>query len=160
VHPLDGTDARILLALDEDPHASTMALAHRLGLSRNTVHSRLRRLESSGALAPHSRRLQPAAVGRGLLAFITLSISQNEGAQASQALAAIPEVVEILAITGDGDLLARVVATDTTDLYRITELVLQAPGVVRTSTAIALWEVQPLRLGPLLQQHSGALDPP
>jgi DNA-binding Lrp family transcriptional regulator len=150
---LDATDARILLALDEEPQASVMALANRLGLARNTVHARLRRLEDGGALGPHSRRLDPAALGRGLLAFITLSISQAEGARAGEELTRIPEVIEILAVTGDGDLLARVVARDTADLYRVTELILQAPGVVRASTSIALLEVQPMRLAPLLDQH-------
>jgi len=152
---LDATDARILLALDDDPQASVMALATRLGLARNTVHTRLRRLEDSGALGAHSRRVDPAALGRGLLAFITLSISQSEGDRAGEELARIPEVVEILAVTGDGDLLARVVARDTADLYRVTEQILQAPGVVRASTSIALLEVQPMRIAPLLEQHAG-----
>jgi len=62
-------------------------------------------------------------------------------------------VVEILAVTGDGGLLARVVARDTADLYRVTELILQAPGVVRASTSIALVEVQPGGIAPLLHQH-------
>ena len=156
---LDATDARILLALDADPQASVMALATRLGLARNTVHARLRRLEDGGALGPYSRRLDPAALGRGLLAFLTLSISQREGERAGEELAQIPEVVEIHAVTGDGDLLARVVARDTADLYRVTELILQAPGVVRASTSIALLEVQPMRIAPLLEQSAGGRTP-
>ncbi|GAA4316657.1 Lrp/AsnC family transcriptional regulator [Klenkia terrae] len=155
VHTLDATDARILLALDEDPSASTMALATRLGLARNTVHARLRRLESDGALQQHSHRVDPHSLGRTLLAFMTLSLSQSQGSEgAAAALAAIPEVVEVLATTGDADLLARVVAVDTADLYRITELVLTAPGVERASTSIALVEVVPMRLAPLLAQRA------
>ena len=150
---LDATDARILLALDDEPQASVMALATRLGLARNTVHARLRRLEDSGALGAHSRRLDPAALGRGLLAFITLSISQGRGDLAGSELALLPEVSEIRGVTGDGGLLARVGARDTAGLSRITELVVQAPGVVRASTSIALLEVQPMRIAPLLEQH-------
>jgi len=154
VHTLDATDARILLALDEDPQSSTMALATRLGLARNTVHARLRRLEDDGPLREHSRRVDATALGRHLLAFMTLSLSQREGsAETARALAGIPEVVEVLATTGDADLLARVVAVDTADLYRITELVLAAPGVQRASTSIALAEVVPLRMAALLQQR-------
>src|SRR3712207_6876560 len=48
---VDATDARLLLALGEDPRASVMALSQRLGLARNTVQARLARLESNGALA-------------------------------------------------------------------------------------------------------------
>ncbi len=155
MHTVDATDARILLALDEDPQASVMALSTRLDLARNTVHARLRRLESDGALREHSRRLDTATLGRGLLAFMTLALSQSEGARATASLAAIPEIVEVLATTGEADLLVRVVAVDTADLYRITELVLAAPGVVRASTSIALVEVVPFRLAPLLHQRAG-----
>ena len=66
-----------------------------------------------------------------------------------------PEIVEVLATTGEGDLLARVVAVDTADLYRVTEQVLAAPGVVRASTSIALVEVVPFRLAPLLHERAG-----
>ncbi|MEI4271516.1 Lrp/AsnC family transcriptional regulator [Klenkia sp. LSe6-5] len=156
MHTLDATDARILLALDDDPQASTMALATRLGLARNTVHARLRRLEDDGPLREPSRRVDITALGRTLLAFMTLSVSQRDAqAETAAALAAIPEVVEVLATTGDADLLARVVAVDTADLYRITELVLAAPGVERASTSIALVEVVPLRIAPLLEQRAG-----
>ncbi|KQS71343.1 Lrp/AsnC family transcriptional regulator [Modestobacter sp. Leaf380] len=154
MHSIDATDARLLLALDDDPQASAMALSTRLGLARNTVHARLRRLEDGGTLGAHSRRLDTAALGRGLLAFMTLSLSQSEGSQATAALAAIPEIVEVLATTGEGDLLVRVVAVDTADLYRVTEAVLAAPGVVRASTSIALVEVVPFRLAPLLHERA------
>ena len=152
---LDATDARILLALDDDPQASVMALATRLGLARNTVHARLRRLEDGGALGPYGRRLDPAALGRGLLAFLTLSISQREGERAGEELAQIPEVVEMHAVTGDGDLLARVVARDTADLHRISSLVVGVPRVVRTSTSIVLHEVAAMSIDLLLRRHAG-----
>ncbi len=61
--PLDATDARILSALDDDPAATALALSRTLGLARNTVHARLRRLESGGALGPVSRRIRPSALG-------------------------------------------------------------------------------------------------
>jgi len=41
---IDPLDARILLALDDDPEATTLALSRRLGIARNTVHARLRRI--------------------------------------------------------------------------------------------------------------------
>ena len=52
---VDALDARILLALDADPRATTIALADRLGLARNTVQARLKRLEENGRLREPSR---------------------------------------------------------------------------------------------------------
>lgn len=150
----DAFDARILLALDADPRATTIALADRLGLARNTVQARLKRLEESGLLREPSRRVDPAALGYPLLALITLSISQRVGQPTREAILRIPEVVELLVTTGDGDLLARVVAQDTKDLHRITGLLLEAPGVVRSNTTIVLLEVQPFSLRSLLERHA------
>ncbi|MEW2117840.1 Lrp/AsnC family transcriptional regulator [Streptomyces sp. NPDC005474] len=152
---LDAVDARILLALDMDPRATTVALADRLGLARNTVQARLKRLEEDGQLREPSRRVDPTALGRPLTALITLSISQRVGRPTSEAILRIPEVVELLVTTGDSDLLARVVARDTEDLHRITNLLLEAPGVVRSNTTIVLQEVQPFSVHTLLERHAG-----
>lgn len=49
---MDPLDARIALALDDDPDATILALAQTLGVARNTVHARLRRMAADGALKP------------------------------------------------------------------------------------------------------------
>ena len=149
---LDPLDARIMLALDEDPEATTLALARTLGVARNTVHARLQRITSAGLLKSPSRRLDPLALGYDLVAFVEMSISQAEAEDAITDLLAIPEIVEIHSTTGDADLLAKVLAGSTADLYRITNDILRIRGVLRTSTAISLLEVLPLRLTKLLEQ--------
>ena len=149
---------QVVAALDADPDATVVALAERLSMSRNTVQARLRRMRDSGALGAYSRRVEPAALGYPLMAFMTLSLSQRQGDLAAQQIVRIPEVVEILATTGDGDLLVRIVAKDTADLYRITNLVVAAPGVVRTSTSIVLHEVAPHSVDGLLRRHTSTPD--
>lgn len=139
-----------------DPRATTVALADRLGLARNTVQARLKRLEEDGQLREPSRRVDPAALGYPLLALITLSISQRVGQSTREPILRIPEVIELLVTTGDGDLLARVVAKDTEDLHRITNLLLEVPGVVRSNTTIVLLEVQPFSVRSLLEGHAGS----
>ena len=150
-HGVDALDARLLLALDDDPEATVLALAERLGVARNTVHSRLRRLTASGTLKNYSRRLDPAALGYPLVAFVSIAISQTDGHLATMGLQRHPEVVEIHAITGDADLLVKVVARNTEDLHRITNAMLTVNGVVRTNTAISLGEAMPLRMRALLE---------
>ena len=149
--PIDALDARILLALDADPDATTLGLSRELGVARNTVHARLRRLQESGALRAPSRRLDPRALGYELLAFVTLSISQASREAAVDGLSRIPEIVEMHAISGEGDLLARVVARDTQHLYEVTSAMLTIDGIARSSTTIVLAEELPSRMGPLLR---------
>jgi DNA-binding Lrp family transcriptional regulator len=155
VPDVDATDARLLLALAEDPRASVMALSQRLGLARNTVQARLSRLEGNGALGPLDRRVRPEALGYRLSAYVTVQVVQRSLADVSEALAEIPEVVEVTGLSGVADLLVEVVALDADDLWRITERVLAIPGVQRTDTALALRRFVEHRLGPLLERAAG-----
>lgn len=151
MHLIDALDAEILLTLDQDPQATVLSLSRTLGVARNTVHARLRRLASDGSLAPFSQRVRTEALGLPLLAFISISISQSSSDIAVAALQTIPEIIEMHATTGDADLLAKVAAKDPADLHRITNAMLAIDGVVRTSTAMSLVEVMPTRTLPLLQ---------
>jgi DNA-binding Lrp family transcriptional regulator len=155
VPDVDATDARLLLALAEDPRASVMALSQRLGLARNTVQARLSRLESSGALAPLDRRVRPEALGYRLGAYVTVQVAQRSLAEVSDGLACIPEVLEVTGLSGAADLLVQVAAKDADDLWRITEQVLAIPGVQRIDTALAMRRFIDHRLTPLLERTAG-----
>ena len=155
VPDVDATDARLLLALAEDPRASVMALSQRLGLARNTVQARLTRLESNGALAPLDRRVRPEALGYRLGAYVTVQVAQRSLAEVSDGLAHIPEVLEVTGLSGAADLLVQVAAKDADDLWRITEQVLAIPGVQRIDTALAMRRFVDHRLGPLLERAAG-----
>ncbi|MEU2618375.1 hypothetical protein ABZ642_09405 [Streptomyces sp. NPDC007157] len=44
-------------------------------MARNTVHVRLRRMATDGTLNPSSRRVDPAALGYGLAALMSLAVT-------------------------------------------------------------------------------------
>jgi DNA-binding Lrp family transcriptional regulator len=152
---VDTTDARMLLALGEDPRASVMALSQRLGLARNTVQARLARLERDGVLAPLDRRVRPEALGYRLGAYVTVQVVQRSLTEVSAALAGIPEVLEVTGLSGVADLLVHVVARDADDLWRISEQLLTIPGVQRIDTALALRRFVEYRVSPLLERATG-----
>jgi DNA-binding Lrp family transcriptional regulator len=149
---IDATDARLLLALSADPRATVMALSQTLGLARNTVQARLARLESGGVLDPFERRVRPEALGYRLGAYITVTVVQTSLAEVSAGLADIPEVLEVIGLSGAADLLVQVVAVDADDLWRISEQVLAIPGVQRTDTNLALRRFVDHRMTPLLER--------
>ncbi|WP_237496401.1 Lrp/AsnC family transcriptional regulator [Modestobacter sp. L9-4] len=152
---LDATDARLVLALAEDPRSTVLALAQRLGLARNTVQARLARLESAGVLDPFDRRVRPEALGYRLSAYVTVQVTQRGLDDVAASLAAIPEVLEVVGLSGVADLLVQVVALDADDLWRITEQVLAVPGVQRTDTNLALRRFVDHRMTPLLERAAG-----
>ncbi|WP_125611039.1 Lrp/AsnC family transcriptional regulator [Specibacter cremeus] len=152
MHDLDGTDARILLALLDDPRQSVVAMAQRLGLSRNTVQARMASLERRNAFLRYDHRISPAVLGYPLTAFISVHVQQQKLDSLATELAAIPEVLEAHGLSGRADLLVRVVSTGAEDLFRINGKILACDGVERTETSLAMSELVPFRVEPLLRR--------
>ncbi|MGX5694932.1 Lrp/AsnC family transcriptional regulator [Agromyces soli] len=148
----DAVDRALLGALAHDHRATVVALADRLGLSRNTVQARLARLEASGAFLPFERALDPAPLGYPLEAFIAVHVQQKRLAEVVERIAAIPEVLQAHGLSGSIDLLVRVVCRDAHDLFRIDGEILAIDAVERTETSLAMGELIPYRLRPLLER--------
>ncbi|MCP2258950.1 DNA-binding transcriptional regulator, Lrp family [Streptoalloteichus tenebrarius] len=152
---LDELDARLLLLLTDEPRLGVLECSRRLGVARGTVQARLDRLVRRGALRGFPPQLDLAAVGYGLTAFAILEIAQGRRQQVAERLAAIDEVCEVHATTGQGDLLVRMVARSNADLQRVIDEVVDVEGVTRTSTSIALSTPVPPRVRPLLERSLG-----
>ncbi|MEV8180364.1 Lrp/AsnC family transcriptional regulator [Specibacter sp. NPDC078692] len=152
LNELDGTDARILLALIHDPRQTVVAMAAQLGLSRNTVQARMASLEKRKAFLPFDHRINASTLGYPLSAFISVHVQQQKLGALATSLAAIPEVVEAHGLSGRADLLVRVVSTGAEDLFRINGKILACDGVERTETSLSMQELVPFRMTPLLER--------
>jgi DNA-binding Lrp family transcriptional regulator len=137
-HAIDELDVRLLRELDAAPRVGVLELSRRLGVARGTVQARLDRLVRRGVIGSFAPTLDPEALGYGVTAFATVEIRQGSGAVVLGHLRGIPEVLEVHTITGQGDLLCRVVARSNADLQQVLDRVTQFPEIVRTSTVIAL----------------------
>lgn len=136
---LDDLDVALLRELTGGERVSVVDLARRLGVARGTAQARLDRLVRRGVVADRSPRLSPAAMGLPVTAFVTLQIRQGVGhGPVVEHLDGIPQVLEVHTVTGDGDLLLRVVARDTTDLQEVLDRVVASTDVLRTSSVVAL----------------------
>jgi DNA-binding Lrp family transcriptional regulator len=136
---IDKLDARLIDLLAAEPRIGVLEASRRLGVARGTVQARLDRLRARGVITGYGPDVDPAALGFGVTAFVTLEIRQAGGHDpVAVKLAAIAEVLEAHTITGQGDMLCRVVARDNADLQRVIDAIVDVPGVMRTSTVIAL----------------------
>ncbi|HEX2298960.1 MAG TPA: Lrp/AsnC family transcriptional regulator [Pseudonocardiaceae bacterium] len=153
---MDELDARLLLLLADEPRLGVLECSRRLGVARGTVQARLDRMAARGVLRGFPPQIDLAAMGYGLTAFAVLEIAQGRRAAVTDRLTAIDEVCEVHATTGQGDLLVRMVARSNDDLQRVIDAVVAVPGVVRTSTSIALSTPVPSRFRPLLERLTGS----
>jgi DNA-binding Lrp family transcriptional regulator len=152
---MDDLDATLIRLFADHPRIGVLEASRRLGVARGTVQARLHKLTAAGVITGWGPDLDPEALGYPVTAFLTLEISQATADQGghevvARHLAGIPEVLEAHTITGAGDMWCRVVARSNSDLQRVIDAVLQHPGIVRSSTVIALAEQVPYRVLPLL----------
>ena len=137
--------------LEKVPRIGVLELSRRLGVARGTVQARLDKLIGRGAIRGFGPQVSPEAIGFGVTSFVTLEISQRYGHTAvARHLADIPEVLEAHTITGSGDVLCRIVARSNADLQRVIDQIVGYEGIVRASTIIALAELIPYRVLPLV----------
>ena len=149
---LDRIDLELLSALADDHRATVVALADRLGLSRNTVQARMLRLERSGVFQSFERAMSPAALGLPIEAMISVVVRQADIPRITADLAEIPEVIQAHGLSGQVDLLVRVAARDTQHLFDVDGRILAIDGVERTETSLVMGEVIGYRVKPILEE--------
>lgn len=149
---IDDTDTKLLLALARSPRDTIVALATRLGMSRNTVQARLAGLEKRNVFLSFDRRIDPVAVGYPLTAFITIHVQQQKLDAIVRQIAQIPEIIQGHGLSGQADLMVRVVCLDADDLFRVTGTIRECDGVDRTETSLVMNELIPFRMQPLLER--------
>lgn len=149
---VDAVDVALLNALIAHPDSTNSAISETTGLARNTVRARRARYTEEGILRSFERRIDPSFLGYPLNAYIQTKVKQRKLDAVGQALAEIPEVLEVQGISGAYDLLVLVTARDAEDLYRIAGRVLSIEGVKRTDTGLVMRELVRYRIRQLLQQ--------
>ncbi|WP_424814836.1 Lrp/AsnC family transcriptional regulator [Roseococcus sp. YIM B11640] len=139
---LDGTDRRILRALQRDGRISIVALAEAVGLSPTPCQRRVRRLEEAGAIRGYAAQIAPARVGLPLQAFVQVSLESHAEEVAERfhkALAARPEVLAAYAMSGEMDYVLHILAPDMESFGDFaTRALLRMPGVKETRSSFVL----------------------
>ena len=154
---IDKLDADLIALLTDEPRLGVFEASRRLGVARGTVQTRLDRLIRSGVIRDFAPTVDSSALGYPVTAFVTAEIATGErDVLVVEHLRSIPEVIEVHAITGSGDLLIRAVARSNTDLQRVIDRIAGDIGITRTSTVIALATKIDHRSVPLVAAAVGA----
>jgi DNA-binding Lrp family transcriptional regulator len=150
--PIDELDARILAALREQPRVGVLEISRQLGVARGTVTARLEKLQARGVVTGFGPDLEPAHMGYPVLAFVFLEIVQGRLDDAVADLREVPEVLEAHGVTGQRDLLCRVVARDNGHLQEVINRMVRHPAVRRSTSYISMSRQIDYRVAPLVEQ--------
>jgi Lrp/AsnC family leucine-responsive transcriptional regulator len=153
---LDDVDLNILSILQENARTTQADIAKAVGLAPSAVLERLRKLEARGAIREYVARIDPHVANRALLAFVAVRTSEYGPEQRSaQALAQIPEVLEIHHVAGEDCFFLKVRAKDAEHLGQLLRTRIAAvPGVTSTRTTIVLETVKETARVPLSRDES------
>jgi Lrp/AsnC family transcriptional regulator, leucine-responsive regulatory protein len=115
---LDDINTAILRGLLRDGRMSNIDLAERVGLSPSACLRRVQELERAGVIKGYRAVIDPAKVGIGFVAYVTVGLnSHTKAAQEAfeRAIARAPEVRECHNVTGTVEYLLRVEVGDLAD---------------------------------------------
>lgn len=135
---IDHLDRMVISELRARPRVPVIELARRLGVARGTAQARMQRLERTGVITGYGPDVDLRRAGHSVLSFTTLEIRQDSDQRIVALLESIPEVLDVFAVTGPGDLLCRIVAESNTHLHELLQRVLSEPGVIRATTNLVL----------------------
>ncbi|MBL8492422.1 MAG: Lrp/AsnC family transcriptional regulator [Rhodocyclaceae bacterium] len=157
---LDRLDLRMLAVLQQEGRISNADLAERIALSPSPCLRRMRSLEDRGLIAGFAALVDRRRLGLDIEALVEVSLDKRGGNmpadRLASAVAAWPEVLECLALTGDRDYLLRVVVPDLDHFSRfVLDKLLKIEGVADVKSSFVLQAVKRTVALPLDQVDLG-----
>ena len=117
---MDPTDHKILECLQSNGRCTIAEIARCVDMAPSAVLERFRKLERQGVLQSYEARLDPEAVGRGLLAFVFVREAAGPSDEGTgDKLAQIPGVLEVHHVAGEDCFLLKVRTDSPRGLRRI-----------------------------------------
>lgn len=153
---LDPTDVAIIETLQDDGRISVSELGRKVGLSQPATSERLRRLEDRGIVTGYRAVVDPASVGLGMMAIIRLRTTHEHIKPCLRQFAAMPQIIEILRLTGEDCFHLKVIVPSPADLETIVDTIARYGPV---TTAIVLRSEPPKPIGRELLRPGSSLSP-
>lgn len=135
---LDEIDKKILRLLQEDGNIPLSEIASRLNIGVATVHRRIQRMKMEGIIKKKIVVVDPEKVGKSILAFIEIKALPNFEDEILDTLSSFDEITEVYWVTGDFDLIVKLVVEDIKEFTEVIRKIRKMKGVVDTRSAIVV----------------------
>ena len=146
IDQLDKIDYRILAKLQDDGRASNAELSEIAHLSPPQCFRRVKRLEEGGMIERYVAVLNPAALGFGVTAFVSVILGGGRRVDLQkfkEIVGDIPEILECHVVTGEADYLLKVVASDLHAFSRfLLERLMEHFDAVSTKSEVSLEQIK------------------
>ena len=100
-HDLDRLDIAIIEGLQANGRIPLSELGRSIGLSQPAISERVKRLEERGVITGYGARIDPSALGFGLMAIIRLKTTHEHIKTCLKQFSEMPQVLEVHRLTGE-----------------------------------------------------------
>ncbi len=136
---LDEIDLKIVELLRRDARQTNAAIGEQVNLTAPSVFERIRKLEKRGILKGYTVRVDEAALGKTLTAFIRLTAAYDERHDPGlRRISQDPDVLELYSVAGEDCFLIKTRAADPADLQALINRIRSHITVQRSVTMIVL----------------------
>jgi Lrp/AsnC family leucine-responsive transcriptional regulator len=136
---IDLIDRKIICILQDNSRLSNAEIAERVGLTASSVHERVKKLERKGILKRYVAIADADMLGKPMLAFVRLSVTNQTISKGIQQLcAAEPDVLECHNVAGEDCFILKVRAEGPKQLERLLVAIKSKSDSLRSVTNIVL----------------------
>ncbi len=136
---IDELDIRILNELVKDASISVPKLSRKINVNTSVVYSRIKRLVKLGLIKRYTLIVNEEMLGYNVKAITGINMDSKMRDSIIAGLMKIPEVREIIEVTGRFDILVTLTAKNLDDIHNIvSESIGRLEGVQRTETFIEM----------------------
>jgi DNA-binding Lrp family transcriptional regulator len=137
---LNSLDKKILLSIFETRETNLSVISKKVGVSKSTVHNRLKKMKSSNFLKGVIPLINQANLDRGITAIslIRSKYGPEYGEAMGAKIAKIRGVWAVYFVLGSIDFVAMIRAKNKTDLAAIVNELSKTQGIERSETIMAL----------------------
>jgi Lrp/AsnC family transcriptional regulator, leucine-responsive regulatory protein len=153
---IDDIDRKIVSLLQANAHLSNAEMALSVGLTASSVFERVKKLEQRGVITGYVAKVDPAKLGKPLLAFMRLTLGATQSDDVTSALSLIgefadrePDILECYDVAGEDCLILKLRAAGPPELRRLIASIRDCTKSARTITSLVLGTIK----------EKGAIEP-
>lgn len=143
---LDKIDKAILNVIQIDSTLSVKEIGDKVGLSTTPTYERIKRLEKDGVIAKYVTLVDRNKVGLNFMVYCNVVLKEQSRkaiAGFEKAVSKIPEIIEVISVSGTYNYILKIVVTDINSYNEFVEnVIMDIPNIGQYHSCIVLKEVK------------------
>ena len=131
-------DASIIALLKRNARMSVTQMSHELGVSRVTIDSHIKKMETSGVITGYTVKLGAEEFRHHVSGWILINVTANDEEDIISEMISMPEIARLFTTNGRWDLAAEIQTSSLEAFDTAISRLRQIPGVKETDTSLLL----------------------